>query len=361
MWWRKRGSKDMQRIWLVAITTYVIFDAVVWGYSAWNFFLADDLLLILFLSAAIIGIASGGQSALQSHLAAAVPFTFISLAPLAARFLSSENETMFIMGLMTIVLFLVQLSIIFRANKNSQKIWHLRSEVEFANQAKSNFLANMSHELRTPLNAIIGFSDSVRSGILSKEKNQEYLGDIKDSGEHLLKLINDILDISAIEAGKMNLSEDEVDIEDLSRSVYRVLHLLADTFGVELSIDYKGPTSPIIIDERRMKQVLMNLLSNAIKFTPRGGGVSLSVAVNVDNKLLIRVSDNGIGMDEEGIKSALTMFGQVANTFSRSRHGTGLGFPLSNELVELMGGTLSLESTLGAGTTVEFMVPLKYA
>ena len=361
VWWRKVANKDNKRLWLTLITVYVFFDASVWGYSAWNFFLTDNLLLILFLSAAIMGIASGGQAAMQSHLPAAAMFIIIIIIPMSARFLLAGNEVFAIMGSLTFVLIFVLLSVNFRANENLREVWRLRHEVETANRAKSDFLANMSHELRTPLNAIIGFSDSVRSGVLPPEKQNEYLGDIKNSGEHLLKLINDILDISAIEVRKIKLASDVFNVKDLTASVYRVSKLAADTFGVKLDYAYTGPDASVIGDERRIKQIMMNLLSNAIKFTPHGGLVQFDVGIDGDENLVIQVVDSGIGMDEDGLKTALMPFGQVTGPFTRSHEGTGLGLPLSKELCEILGGTFKIESTPTVGTRVEVTLPLKYA
>ncbi|MDH5771989.1 MAG: ATP-binding protein [Rhodospirillaceae bacterium] len=360
VWWRKAANKDNQRRWLLLITVYVFFDSLVWGYAAWSFFLANNYLLILFLSAAIMGVASGGQAAMQSYLPAATMFIIIIIIPLSARFLLAGNEVFAIMGSLTFVLIFVLLSVNFRANENLREVWRLRHEVETANRAKSDFLANMSHELRTPLNAIIGFSDSVRSGVLPPEKQNEYLGDIKNSGEHLLKLINDILDISAIEVRKISLNNDTFNVKDLAASVYRTSRLAAENFGVGLDFEYSGPHGQAIGDERRIKQIMMNLLSNAIKFTPHGGSVKFDVGVNGDKNLVIRVVDSGIGMDEDGLKTALMPFGQVASPFARSHKGTGLGLPLSKELCEILGGTFKIESTPAVGTKVEVTLPLKY-
>ena len=360
IWWRKNAHKNNQRLWLALITVYVFFDASVWGYSAWSFFLVDNMLLLLFLSAAIMGVASGGQAALQSHLPAATIFITIIILPLSAQFLMAGNEILMIMGSLTFVLIFVLLSVNFRANENLREVWRLRHEVEAANRAKSDFLANMSHELRTPLNAIIGFSDSVRSGVLPPEKQNEYLGDIKDSGEHLLKLINDILDISAIEVRKISLNKDIFNVKDLVQSVYRASKLLAENFGVALDYEYRGPDGQATGDDRRIKQIMMNLLSNAIKFTPRGGAVQFNIGMDGDKNLVVRVTDNGIGMDADGLKTALMPFGQVAGPLTRSHKGTGLGLPLSKELCELLGGIFKIESRPGSGTTVEATLPLEY-
>ena len=360
IWWRKNAHKNNQRLWLALITVYVFFDASVWGYSAWSFFLVDNMLLLLFLSAAIMGVASGGQAALQSHLPAATVFITIIILPLSAQFLLAGNEILMIMGSLTFVLIFVLLSVNFRANENLREVWRLRHEVEAANRAKSDFLANMSHELRTPLNAIIGFSDSVRSGILPPEKQSEYLGDIKDSGEHLLKLINDILDISAIEVRKISLNKDIFNVKDLVQSVYRASKLLAENFGVALDYEYRGPDGQATGDDRRIKQIMMNLLSNAIKFTPHGGAVQFNIGMDGDKNLVVRVTDNGVGMDADGLKTALMPFGQVAGPLTRSHKGTGLGLPLSKELCELLGGIFKIESRPGSGTTVEATLPLEY-
>ena len=229
---------------------------------------------------------------------------------------------------------------------------------EEANQSKSEFLANMSHELRTPLNAINGFSDIMKKemfGPLGDPRYKEYVSDILFSGQHLLSLINDILDMSKIEAGKMNLNPEELNIEDMIEQVIRIVRGRAEENNLTLS--YIGGEMPEIqADMRAVKQVLLNLITNAIKFTPEGG----KVTVNCEAKsvgLIIKISDTGIGIAADDLERLAKPFEQIDSQHSRQHEGTGLGLALSKSLIELHGGNFKIESELGTGTTVIFTLP----
>ena len=224
-----------------------------------------------------------------------------------------------------------------------------------ANQAKSNLLANMSHELRTPLNAIIGFSNMMKLeifGPLGSEKYTEYLDDINHSGQHLLALIVDILDVSAIESGTVHLDKEEVNLPSLIDASVRMIKTRAKEGGVAVfsSVDSRIP--PMHIDARRMKQVLLNLLSNAVKFTPENGQVFITALLNDDDSIVVSVRDTGIGMNENEIRIALSAFGQVDSGLNRKHEGAGLGLPLTKGLVELHGGSLDIVSEKNKGTIV---------
>ena len=235
-----------------------------------------------------------------------------------------------------------------------------KDDADTANRAKSEFLANMSHELRTPLNAIIGFSGSIQQqifGPLGNEKYDEYITHIQDSGEHLLDVINDILDVSVIEAGKLELANDAVDLTDCAESAARLVRTRAERGRLRLVIDVDDGLPGLIADSRRLKQILVNLLSNAVKFTPRQGEIHLKAARNDDGGLRVTVADTGIGMTQREIDLALSPFGQVETGMSRRREGTGLGLPLTLGLVEAHGGILSIESEPGVGTTVIIDMP----
>lgn len=226
---------------------------------------------------------------------------------------------------------------------------------EVANRTKSEIMANMSHELRTPLNAIIGFSDVMLEGVFGKLNNnhyEEYARDIHDSGKHLLSLINDILDVSAIEAGKLVLRSEVIKLDDVATSSMKLVRHRADEGRVSLAKHIEKELPDLFADERRVKQILLNLLSNAVKFTPEGGTVTLSVVAAPDGGVRFEVEDTGIGMDEEGIQVAMSQFGQVDSTLARKYEGTGLGLPLTKSLVEAHDGTLDIRSRLGHGTTV---------
>ncbi len=235
-----------------------------------------------------------------------------------------------------------------------------REQAEIANRAKSELIANMSHELRTPLNAVIGFSDGIMQqmfGPVGSEKYLEYASDIHSSGQHLLELINDILDVSVLEAGRLELHEERLSVPDLVEASLRLVSPRAGQGGVRISADC-SPSFPLLCaDPRRMKQILLNLLSNAVKFTPDGGEVSVDCRMNGEGGLAISVRDTGIGMTEEELAKAMTEFGQVDSGLDRKHEGTGLGLPLTKGLVEVHGGTLSIESERGKGTVATVRLP----
>ncbi len=241
-----------------------------------------------------------------------------------------------------------------------EKILSAMQKAEFANRAKSSMLANMSHELRTPLNAIIGFSSTMIEetfGPLGDEKYREYLSDIHQSGSHLLNLINDILDISAIEADALELQEEHINTTEIVDVSIRLIAPRAKDGDVKLSsqIDPKIPL--IYADSRRVKQVLLNLLSNAVKFTPEEGEVSVSSKLNDNGSLAIAVRDNGIGMNEDEVKHAMSKFGQLDTSLYRKHEGTGLGLPLTKGLMELHNGAMEIHSKKGQGTMITVTFP----
>ena len=229
---------------------------------------------------------------------------------------------------------------------------------EEANQSKSEFLANMSHELRTPLNAINGFSDIMKKelfGPLGDPRYAEYVNDILFSGQHLLSLINDILDMSKIEAGKMTLNTEAMQMNDMISQVIRIVRGRAE--DNRLKLVYEEDVLPEIeADPRAVKQILLNLTTNAIKFTPEGGVVTVSVEPKSAG-LIVRVSDTGIGISQEDIERLAQPFEQIDSQHSRQHEGTGLGLALSKSLVELHGGNFTIESVVGQGTTVIFTLP----
>jgi len=239
-----------------------------------------------------------------------------------------------------------------------------KREEECANRTKSDFLANMSHELRTPLNAIIGFSNILRTemfGPMANAKQHEYIEDIHHSGEHLLELINDILDVSALEAGKLQLNEEPLDLCAVIELTWRLVGTRAEDKGVQLRQNVPSTLSWLHADERRVKQILLNLLTNAIKFTPNGGEVLLIAQCHTNRNgartISLSVSDTGIGMNEDDVAKAMSQFGQVDNVFSRTEEGTGLGLPLTKGLVELHDGHMEIESEKGQGTRITVHFP----
>jgi PAS domain S-box-containing protein len=235
-----------------------------------------------------------------------------------------------------------------------------KEKSDAANLAKSEFLAKMSHELRTPLNAVLGFSELIKNqvmGPLGSQKYGEYAADLGDAGRHLLALVNDILDLSKIEAGEARLNPEEIYVEEEVRAAPSLVKIRAQAGGVNVEIKEPAHPPQLYADRRMFKQILTNLLSNAIKFTDEGGKVTLKYWNNGDNGYVFEVSDTGVGLAPEDIPKAFAPFSQVDNRLNRKHEGTGIGLPLTKSIVELHGGTLELESELGAGTTVTVTFP----
>ncbi len=231
---------------------------------------------------------------------------------------------------------------------------------EAASQAKSTFLAQVSHELRTPLNAIIGFSEIIKEGILGPvkpPKYEQYAGDIFSSGHHLLRIINDLLDLSRIEAGKVSIASDVVDLVEVVTTTVKLLEVTIEEKSLRLELHMPSDLPKLKADDRAIRQMLINVLSNAVKFTSLAGAIVLTARVEPDGGMTVSVSDSGIGMTAEEITWALEPFGRANSDRARKHEGTGLGLVITKSLVELHGGTLGIQSTPGKGTVVTIHLP----
>jgi signal transduction histidine kinase len=246
-----------------------------------------------------------------------------------------------------------------RLRERAEELTRARDEAKAADVAKSAFLANMSHELRTPLNAILGFSEILKTellGPLNNERYRSYAESIFASGSHLLGLINDVLDFAKLDAACLELNDEILDVQDIVVDCIRFMEPQASKAKVSLCENLLPSLPRVRADKRRLRQIFLNLLSNAVKFTREGGEVRVSAKSGVHG-LDVLVSDTGIGMSPDQIPLALERFGQVDNKLARKYEGTGLGLPLTKQLLELHGGTLAIESALGRGTTVTVSFP----
>ncbi len=235
-----------------------------------------------------------------------------------------------------------------------------KEEAESANRTKTDFLANMSHELRTPLNGILGFSQMMLEelfGPLGHENNKTYVKDINHAGQHLLRLVNEILDISKIEAGELTLLESQVDVANVISASITMGQGQITEAELNLTTEIDDDLPLILADQTRIEQILNNLLSNAIKFTPKGGELSIQATLNGNDEFLLKVTDTGIGIKEEDIPKVLQPFEQVENIMSRSHEGSGLGLSLVKHLVEAQGGSMRIDSKIDHGTTVSITFP----
>jgi two-component system, cell cycle sensor histidine kinase PleC len=238
-----------------------------------------------------------------------------------------------------------------------------REEAEIADRSKSEFLANMSHELRTPLNAVIGFAEALDTGIYGtvNDRQKVVIVDVVHAAGHLLDLINDILDLSKIEAGEFKPNLEDINIDHVVQDTIRLIAVRAEGQDVAITATSSPEISTLNADERIVKQMLINLLSNAVKFTPARGGVHITTIRENDGGVTIAVRDTGIGMNKDDIPKALSSFGQIDGSLSRRYEGTGLGLPLVAAFMVLHGGVLEIDSELGVGTTARLKFPPKLA
>jgi two-component system cell cycle sensor histidine kinase PleC len=280
----------------------------------------------------------------------------------------SQGRIIMIAGSMMSVLVAALLALFVHQNAVVSRMVRLRTrelrlardEAEQASRAKTDFLANMSHELRTPLNAIIGFSEILGSetfGPLGVDRYRQYASDIHSSGHHLLRMINDILDVSKAEVGQIVLHDVEIDLPELIRSAMTFVSDSARRNGLTLENEVANDLPQLRADELRCRQILINLLSNAVKFTQPGGLVTVGARLGGDGRIVVFVSDTGVGIAPEDMSVALTEFGQIGNPHTRQDEGTGLGLPLAKRLAELHGAELKIESAVGRGTTVKVIFP----
>jgi len=377
-WWRKRRWPAPARVSRGALrrtTVWALIAGLMWAAAVIYAFPHDDMneqLVILFL---VGGLGSGAVGSMPSQPVACVAYMgppLISVLLLLATQGGETSHVFTLMGSLFIFVLIAALAsgfssfaTVVRTKIDSRTLETRLLEMELAasteaNAAKSQFLANMSHELRTPLNAVIGFSEIIRDQSLGPQAvshYREYANDIHIAGENLLRIINDVLDISKIEAGRLELHDSETDIGAIVRSGVKLMAQAAFESGITLNADVPADLPMVMADELRLKQALMNLLSNAVKFSQRDGAVTVGAGLRPDGCMAVWVADTGIGMSESEITTALRPFRQVANSLSRTHDGIGIGLSLVDGIVGLHGGRLELTSAPSQGTTVTVVLP----
>jgi len=369
-WWLNRGRKRP-----AAVSPAIVPRAIAWAAVAgglWGAFAAANLppdsiphqSLIGFV---VIGLAAGSVPALHPLPVAAFAYILTAILPPLVVALTFGDPLYWYVAAMACVFTGFLLLSVRSGYIAFQHVVRLKlanavllQKAEEANRSKSRFLANMSHELRTPLNAVIGFAEAMQKeikGPLGSPEYREYADYIDMSGRHLLAIINDILDLSKVEAGKMDLEESRIVVNDLIRHAVALVRHRAEEAGIEIAAPQGAGLPDIVADEKKLHQVLLNLLTNAIKFTSDGGRILVRAVYAADGSLSIEISDTGIGIAPDEIEALMEPFVQSRNPAVRSLGGTGLGLPLAREFVELHGGTLQMASELDRGTTVRITLP----
>jgi signal transduction histidine kinase len=372
---RRLGAEDRSAIaWVWPVNVLMTGCGLLWGLFAAGFYEVRDFEMRVFMLFVVTSMMTGGSVSFTAYLPAYYGYLLGATIPIAAAFLWHGTSASLLMGAMTAIYIGVLLIMARGANRGVTNLIELQLEkaalvsdlrdakdsAERASRVKSQFLAHMSHELRTPLNAIIGFSDVIRRqlfGPIGNARYEDYVGDINRSGNLLLRLVNDILDVSKLEAQAMELCDDVVDLRLLAKDCLRLVKTDALAKDLILALDLPSSLPRLRADELRLKQVLLNLLSNAVKFSRAGGTVEIAAKLLGDGALGLTVRDTGIGMNETEIKIALQPFRQVENTTTRRYAGTGLGLPLAKSLVEQHGGSFRIVSARDLGTTITVVLP----
>ncbi|SLN30012.1 sensor histidine kinase [Oceanibacterium hippocampi] len=301
---------------------------------------------------------------------AALYIAFVVIAALAtgpsvlppSGLMPSEPPGLRLVSILTAAIYVTVMSLFYvdLYDSNVRRLKRAKDDAERSNLAKTEFLANMSHELRTPLNAIIGFSQIMSRemfGPLGQDRYKTYVADIESSGSHLLRIISDILDISKIEAGKMELNVTQFDLAEACEETMRMMAPVAASEGCTIHLDPRSSPVSLHADRQMLEQMLLNLVSNSVKFTPAGGSIQISYGESVDGDVEVFVSDTGIGVPPQDLARILEPFEQVGSTESRRHGGIGLGLPLTKRMAELHGGSMTIESRVAGGTKVTLTFP----
>ena len=351
--WAQLGEASRLSVYAIANTAYALASGHAeqqFATAERNFYAALALMLVCLATgiAAVVYVIRGVSQPI-TQIAEAMNLVADGSLPRTIPFDYRTDE----IGLLSRALRVFRDSVVERQHLHMAKVG-----AETANRTKSEFLANMSHELRTPLNAILGFSEVIETRMFGPidERYRAYGADINASGNHLLKLINQVLDLSKLEAGQVELDEEEIDLGAVFIASWRLIEAQAERSRIRVSAVLEDDFPLIRADDRRIRQIVINLLSNAVKFTPEGGHVRFT-ACRENGGVRFAIRDTGIGMSPQDIPKALEPFGQIDSKISRKYEGTGLGLPLAKHLVELHGGTLTIESTVNAGTTVSVKLP----
>ena len=352
----------------------VAVSGLLWGVFGAAFYLpAGEPEISAFMILVVASMLAGGAYMYAAYLPAYTAFIACCTVPIAAAAFRHATPSSTVFGLMTLIYLAFMLGMGRTMNAGTAKMIRLRfanadlvgrlrqakETAEIASRVKSEFLATMSHELRTPLNAVLGFAEMIRAGAVGPidAKYQGYAADIYSSGEHLLALISDILDISKIESGRLELHAEEAPLGELIQRCLRLIAPRAEESGLTIAERLPTDLPEAVVDAVRLKQALLNLLSNALKFTPSGGHIEVSARETEDGAIEIAVADDGIGMRPEEVPVALEPFRQLDSRLSRHFEGSGLGLPLAKRLIELHGGSLAIETALEQGTRVTLRLP----
>ncbi|MBV9551060.1 MAG: hypothetical protein JO256_15435 [Alphaproteobacteria bacterium] len=381
--YRRRGGGDDAASWYPRFILMQVAISTAWGAMPWLLWEPGNSLNHMFLAAAVLSVVAAllvsRGSNMVMYVASLVPISLMT----TARFLAGDTTADLVIGVLSpcigVQMWLTGRPLIQRMEEDSRlrfKVEDLareleetrddalrkRFEAEAANASKTAFLANMSHELRTPLNAILGFSEIISQecfGPVGNTRYRDYAGDIHSSGAHLLSLINDLLDIAKIEAGRMEIAPHPLEARRIFDIALKLIGTRAKEKAQEFSVTIEASAPPLYADERALKQILINLVSNAVKFTPEGGHIEVIGSLGADGGFQIMVKDNGPGIPRDKLDRIFTPFSQVDNRYDRQGGGTGLGLALVRGLAELHGGKAWLESEFGKGCAVFVNLPVK--
>lgn len=369
--WRRHNNKPrpekIPKNLLIKTFVSSLFGGASWGLFVISTFGDANAAGQLLMCIVVVGTAAGAISMLYSIPAAAAGYILCALVPPIILTSFIDIGDYIFADLVTGVFIFFLLVSMRNAYLALVKMVHLRvgfqelaRSEQAANHAKSMFLANMSHELRTPLNAIIGFSQIIKNkmfGDIAVPQYENYVEDINKSGEHLLELVNEILDLSRIETGQVELERVALSLPDIIQSVIVMVREKAREKKIDFSTDVDTSLPPVFVDVKKIKQVLISLVINAIKFTPEGGEVIIYAFLNEKDEYIIQIKDSGTGIAEEDIEKVLNTFGQIDQLSVKEGQGAGLGLPVARAMTELHGGKLRLESSLNKGTLVTISLP----